>query len=108
MWRSGPHHLVQVSTAKPPISAAGNTVRCATRPVNLGFSGPSRISRTFECTPSAPMTASAAGAGAVGEAQGDASAVAVDAEQLLVEARSAPRGTAENSAACRSPRCISR
>ena len=61
MWRSGPHHFVQVSTAKPCISAAGKVVRCATRPVNLGFSAPSRISRTRECTPSAPMTASAVG-----------------------------------------------
>ena len=38
----------------------GTTVRWATRPVNFGRSGPSRISRTRECTPSAPITPSAA------------------------------------------------
>src|SRR5215467_5726144 len=59
MCRSGPHHLVQPSTTKAPSSAAGNTVRCATEPVNLGCSGPSSISRTSECTPSAPTAASA-------------------------------------------------
>ncbi len=55
------------------------------RPLWIGASGPTMMSRTTECTPSAPITASAVARGAVREAQRDAPAGLIEADQLLAE-----------------------
>ncbi len=84
MCRSGPHHLVQESTTKSPSSDAGNTVRCATRPVNLGFSGPEQDLAHQRVDPVGADDGVRGGALPIGKAQGDAGAVALEADELLL------------------------
>ena len=77
------------------------------RPLWIGASGPMMISRTSECTPSAPITASAVARVPSAKRKRHRPAVLVEADQLLVEmddlgaARPRPAPRAGRRDACR-------
>ena len=55
------------------------------RPLWIGASGPTTMSRTTECTPSAPIDGIGRGTAAVGERQGDGACVLVEADEPAAE-----------------------